>query len=125
MSINEVIECIKTSGKNIILLKGTLGSGKTTLVKEFAKSINPDITVTSPTFSLQNIYNDTIYHYDLYNKEIEQFISMGMLEELQKDGMHFIEWPKELQKYLDLYGFEYLTVEITMKNNKRIFNCIH
>ena len=35
MNLQEVLECIKRSGKNIIILSGTLGSGKTFLVKEF------------------------------------------------------------------------------------------
>ena len=122
--LQKVIECIKNSGKNIIILSGTLGSGKTTLVKEFVKSMEIDENVTSPTFSIQNIYGE-IFHYDLYNKTINDFLNLGMLEEFEKEGYHFIEWGEELESYLKQFGIEYLEIEIILKDNKRIFNCIN
>ena len=122
--LKKVIECIKNSGKNIIILSGTLGSGKTTLVKEFVKSMNIKENVTSPTFSIQNIYGE-IFHYDLYNKTINDFLNLGMLEEFEKEGYHFIEWGEELENYLKQFGIEYLKIEIILKDNKRIFNCIN
>ncbi len=122
--LKKVIECIKNSGKNIIILSGTLGSGKTTLVKEFVKSMNIKENVTSPTFSIQNIYGE-IFHYDLYNKTINDFLNLGMLEEFEKEGYHFIEWGEELESYLKQFGIEYLEIEIILKDNKRIFNCIN
>jgi len=123
--LQKVIECIKNSGKNIIILSGTLGSGKTTLVKEFVKSMEIDENVTSPTFSIQNIYADKIFHYDLYNKTINDFLNLGMLEEFEKEGYHFIEWGEELESYLKQFGIDYLKIEIKLQNNKRIFNCIN
>ena len=118
--LQKVIKCID---KSIVILSGTLGSGKTTFVKEFVKSKNIDDFVTSPTFSIQNIYGN-IYHYDLYNKDINEFLSLGMLEELEKEGYHFIEWGEELEKYLKQFGFEYLKIEIELIGDKRIFKCI-
>jgi len=123
--LKKVIECVKNSGKNIVILSGTLGSGKTTFVKEFVKSLGINENVTSPTFSIQNIYEDKIFHYDLYNKTLEEFLSLGMLEELEKEGYHFIEWGEDLEKYLKQFGFEYLKIEIELFDNKRIFNCIY
>jgi tRNA threonylcarbamoyladenosine biosynthesis protein TsaE len=123
--LSKVIECVKSSGKSIVILSGTLGTGKTTFVKEFVKSMNIDENVTSPTFSIQNIYDDKIYHYDLYNKTINEFLSLGMLEELEKKGYHFIEWGEDVEKYLAQFGFDYLKIEINIENNKRIFNCIN
>jgi len=121
----KVVECVKNSQKKIIILSGTLGSGKTTFVKEFVKSMGILEDVSSPTFAIQNIYENKIYHYDLYNKTIEEFVSLGMLEEFDKDGFHFVEWGEELEVYLNQFGFEYLKIEITLINNKRIFNCIN
>jgi len=123
--LEKVIECVKNSNKYIIILSGTLGSGKTTFVKQFVKSMGIHDEVNSPTFSIQNVYGDKIYHYDLYNKTIEEFVSLGMLEEFEKEGFHFVEWGEELEKYLNQFGFEYLKIEITLIENKRIFNCIH
>jgi len=123
--LEKVIKCVLDTNKKIIILSGTLGSGKTTFVKEFVKYQNIKDEVNSPTFSIQNIYGEYIFHYDLYNKTIEEFLSLGMLEEFEKDGFHFIEWGEELEQYFKQFGFEYLKIEITLFNNKRIFNCIH
>ena len=121
--LNPVIKCIKNSGKKIVLLKGTLGSGKTTLVKEFVKSCGIDETVTSPTFAIQNRY-ENIYHYDIYQKK-EEFISLGMLEELEKKGFHFIEWGEEIEDILKSFGFDYLKINIILKANKREIECLN
>lgn len=121
--LKDVIRCIKESEKRVIILSGTLGSGKTTLVKEFVKSLNLNDEVSSPTFSIQNIYDDKIFHYDLYNKGVDEFLALGMLEELEKDGYHFIEWGEDLENILNMYGIDYLKIEIILENNKRFFKC--
>ena len=97
----------------VIILRGDLASGKTTLVKEIAKSLGIDDDVTSPTFSLQQCYGDTLYHYDLYNHGLEHFISLGMLEELEKDGVHLVEWGDDkLVEILDSAGMKVLIIKI-------------
>jgi tRNA threonylcarbamoyladenosine biosynthesis protein TsaE len=123
--LKKVVECIKEAGKNIIILNGTLGSGKTTLVKEFAKNLGLSEEVTSPTFSIQNIYGDKVFHYDLYNKGANEFLALGMLEELEKEGFHFIEWGESLEEILKTYGFEYLKIAITLQDDKRIYECLY
>jgi tRNA threonylcarbamoyladenosine biosynthesis protein TsaE len=111
----------KIDNKNIIiLLQGDLASGKTTLVKEYVKFLNLKDNVTSPTFSLQSIYGNNIYHYDIYNKTLEEFISLGLLEEFEKNGKHFVEWGDDkLKSILDKYGFENITINIEKFKNKR------
>ena len=79
-----------TSG--VVILKGDLATGKTTLVKAVVNAMGIKDEVTSPTFALQQCYGDKIYHYDIYNHGLEHFISLGMLEELDKEGLHFVEW---------------------------------
>jgi len=76
----------------VVILKGDLAAGKTTLVKAVVKAMGLRDEVTSPTFSLQQVYSNKIYHYDLYNHGLDHFISLGMLEELEKEGIHFVEW---------------------------------
>lgn len=104
----------------IILLRGDLASGKTTFVKEYVKSIGIKEEVTSPTFLLQSIYDERIFHYDVYNKSLEEFISLGLLEEFEKEGLHFVEWGDEnLEKILKEYGFKTMSINILKSKNKR------
>ncbi len=108
------------STNQIVLLQGDLASGKTTLVKKYVQSIGLKDTVTSPTFSLQSIYGDNIYHYDVYNKSLEEFISLGLLEEFEQDGIHFVEWgDNRLKLLLEEYGFDILSIKIEKKEDKR------
>jgi tRNA A37 threonylcarbamoyladenosine biosynthesis protein TsaE len=51
---------------------------------------------------LQVLYGEDIFHYDLYNKTLEEFISLGMLEEFEKNrssrGLYFSKILKYLKK---------------------------
>ena len=106
-------EFLEEFDSGVVILQGDLASGKTTLVKRFVSSLCENEEVTSPTFSLQQLYGEKIFHYDIYNKGLEHFISLGMLEELEKEGLHFIEWGDEtLQKLLKEAGFDVATIKI-------------
>ena len=108
--IEEISQKI-TSG--VVVLQGDLAAGKTTFVKEFVKYLGLKDEVTSPTFSLQQCYGDKIFHYDMYNHGLEHFISLGMLEELEKDGIHFVEWGNDkLMKILDSAGIKIIEIKI-------------
>lgn len=108
--VNDVLENISSG---TIILQGDLAAGKTTFVKEIVKRLGCDDTVTSPTFSLQQCYGDKIFHYDMYNHGLDHFISLGMLEELDKDGLHFVEWgDDELKKILDSAEMKNITINI-------------
>jgi len=122
-------EDILSSFQNgVVILRGDLAAGKTTLVKVIAKKMGCDDDVTSPTFSLQQCYGEKIFHYDIYNHGVEHFISLGMLEELEKEGLHFIEWGDE--KLLDLLtsvGIDVMTIDIekTSNDTREYTLCIH
>lgn len=111
----------KNFTNGVIILRGDLAAGKTTLTKNIVASLGLDDEVTSPTFSLQQCYGDRVYHYDVYNKGIDNFISMGMLEELEKDGLHIVEWGDDkLKDILVNAGFEVLEIDIKkIDDNKR------
>ncbi len=120
--INDVVEKLKQNLPNggIVLLKGTLASGKTTLVKAFVEYIGIKEEATSPTFSIMNIYDDTVYHYDIYNEGTAKFIESGLLENLETQGYHFVEWADDkFAEILEAYGFDFLTVEIFPKGEQR------
>jgi len=104
-----VIDKIKTI--KIVLLRGELGSGKTTLVKSVLKKMGVNECVTSPTFSIVNEYDfseNIIYHFDLYRIEnIEELDVIGFEDYIYSQKICFIEWPEIVLnniklKYLDL-----------------------
>lgn len=106
-----------TSG--VVILRGDLAAGKTTFVKAMVKKLGSSEEVTSPTFSLQQCYGDKIFHYDMYNHGLEHFISLGMLEELDKEGLHFVEWgDDELKKILDSADMKNITIDIKKITNE-------
>ena len=125
LNINEMdrmIEEIADDFKNgVVVLRGDLAAGKTTFVKKMAQHLGIKEDVTSPTFSLQHCYGDRVFHYDMYNHGLEHFISLGMLEELEKDGLHFVEWGDDaLVEVLNSAGIETLTIDIKkIANDKR------
>lgn len=109
----------KLSDGGIIVLQGDLASGKTTFTQSFARFLGIDEAVTSPTFSLQQCYGEKLFHYDLYNYGFEKFLSLGMMEELEQEGYHLIEWGDEaLIKWLKKAGFAYVIVKITKCENE-------
>jgi tRNA threonylcarbamoyladenosine biosynthesis protein TsaE len=86
----------------LLLLRGELGTGKTTLVKGIAQALDaaePD-EVTSPTFTLLHEYDGTregkpvkLYHLDVYRLEAErQLETLGLDELLTPDALVLVEW---------------------------------
>ena len=121
-------DVIQKMPNGVVILRGDLAAGKTTLVKVIAKELGCSDEVTSPTFSLQQCYGEQIFHYDIYNHGLEHFISLGMLEELEREGLHFIEWGDDaLIELLESVGIETMVIDITKKsNNTREYRvCTH
>jgi len=119
--LSNVHSCINNKD-TVVLLRGDLASGKTTFVKNYIKYIGIDECVTSPTFSIQTMYSNDIFHYDIYNKTLEDFIALGLLEEFEKKGIHFVEWGEDrLEKILREYGFEVINIKIEKLNDKRLY----
>ncbi len=86
----------------LLLLRGELGTGKTTLVKGIAQALDaadPD-EVTSPTFTLVHEYDGTregkpikLFHLDVYRLEGErQLETLGLDELLTPDSLVLVEW---------------------------------
>lgn len=109
--------------KNVIIfLNGEVGAGKTTLVQEIAKKFSINDSVTSPTFSLQQQYGDKLFHYDLYRLSDNEFLNLGLHEELDKDGWHLIEWGgSKLKEFLKIAGYNTCTVTISPNENGRCY----
>ena len=110
----------------VIILQGDLASGKTTLTKAFVKYFNITQEVTSPTFSIQQCYGENIFHYDIYNDGVDKFLELGLLEELENEGYHLIEWGDEkLITILSHAEIPTLVVEISKVDEKRAYKVSH
>ena len=93
------INLISKNTAKIIFLKGDLGTGKTTLVKEILKVYGLSESVTSPTFTIVEPYligNKKIYHMDLYRIESRKELEVLGIEEYsnESNSILFIEWPE-------------------------------
>ena len=97
----------------LVFLEGELGSGKTTLIKQFCKELGFKNQVTSPTFPLLNIYKNNekkIYHADLYRlKNIDEINELGFFEVMESSNWFFVEWPELLYGVID---FPYTKIKI-------------
>ena len=98
---------------NIILFKGELGSGKTTLIKSMLKEIGVKDNITSPTFSVVNQYRISeilINHFDLYRlKSLKELDVIGFEEYLESGAVCFIEWPEiAMSRIVDNYKEIYI-----------------
>ena len=120
-SLHQLCETLDLKNqRGIYLLKGDLVSGKTTLVKAMVQYLGNSSVVTSPTFLLAQDYGEGIYHYDIYQKNLEELLEIGFLEELEKEGWHFIEWGDEkLAKILKQIGMDFKSIEILPKQHLR------
>lgn len=113
----------------IVLLRGTLASGKTTLVRAIAKIHGVISEVTSPTFSVMQSYEGQggvrIYHYDIYQKGVEGLLANGLFENLFEEGLHLVEWGDEkLEKTLKRYGVKFWKININLQGNTRKYEVI-
>lgn len=119
--IGDVLIAQIASGKNIVLLQGNLGVGKTTLVKRYINATGGnDSDVDSPTFSIVNAYDvaqKTIYHFDLYRlNSIEEIEDIGFMEYIDSGNLCFIEWPEKIATFLP--EERVLTVNIALSSQE-------
>jgi len=91
----------------LLILRGELGTGKTTLVKGIAQALDAAEAdeVTSPTFTLLHEYDGVrngkpvkLYHLDVYRLEGErQLETLGLDELLTPDALVLVEWGEKFK----------------------------
>ncbi len=89
----------------IVLLRGDLGAGKTTLVKGIAEGFQAALAedVTSPTFTLIHEYRGpkvTLYHIDLYRIDTQRELDTLALDDLiSVNSILLIEWGEKFERF--------------------------
>ena len=90
---------------SIVLLRGDLGAGKTTMVKGIAEGFNAAKAedVTSPTFTLIHEYRGpkvTLYHIDLYRIDTQRELDTLALDDLMTpQSILLIEWGEKFERF--------------------------
>lgn len=92
---------LKQIKSGLILLRGNLGSGKTTFVQGLGRALGISEPIQSPTFVLHKIYPSTpeLHHYDFYRLTN---VDAGFIEEIcnmKKSALIAIEWPERMANY--------------------------
>lgn len=81
---------------DVVLISGDLGSGKTTFVRGACRALGVEESVTSPTFTIGQLYAGRVEvaHLDLYRLDSLAGEDPSLLEDyLTPDRVGFVEWP--------------------------------
>jgi tRNA threonylcarbamoyladenosine biosynthesis protein TsaE len=110
-----------TSGRKIFAFFGSMGAGKTTIIKAICETLGAKDIVTSPTFTIVNEYRtfsgESIYHIDFYRiKKTEEVFDFGIEEYLSSGSYCFMEWPDLIEGILPP---ETVNVRITVDDKEQ------
>lgn len=99
---------------DVLVLTGDLGAGKTQLTKGIAAGLGISADVTSPTFTIEMVYEGgrlPLDHFDLYRlDDPDQLEDTGLFDVLGADGVCVIEWGEQ---FADEIGSERVDVFVT------------
>lgn len=116
---------------SIVLLRGDLGAGKTTLIKGIAEGFNAAEAevVTSPTFTLIHEYRGpdaTLYHIDLYRIDTQRELDTLALDDLMEPNtILLIEWGEKFERFrkerdveiaIEPQGGDNRVIQVTVKH---------
>ncbi len=106
---------------------GSMGAGKTTLIKNLCHKLEVADEVTSPTFAIINEYRtnagESIYHFDFYRiKKIEEVFDIGYENYLYSGNLCLLEWPEMIES---LMPDQYVRIDIQIgsSDESRIISC--
>ena len=109
----------------VVLLRGDLGAGKTTLVKGIARAFDAaqEDDVTSPTFTLIHEYRGprvNVYHVDLYRIDTpRQLETLGLDDLIAENSVLLLEWGEKFQRFVDERDVE-IQIERLGEEERRI-----
>lgn len=110
---------------DLVALTGELGAGKTQFAKGIATGlgVDPATPVTSPTYTLLNIYSGRypLYHFDLYRlHDGQEVLDLGFDEYFHGDGVCLVEWAERLDDLLP-DDCLHITMSHTADDCRRLF----
>jgi tRNA threonylcarbamoyladenosine biosynthesis protein TsaE len=109
----------------LVLLRGGLGAGKTTLVKGIAAAFNAaaEEDVTSPTFTLVHEYRGpqaNLYHIDLYRVDTPRELeTLGLDDLISENSVLLIEWGEKFSRFVRERDVE-IRLEQVGENERKI-----
>jgi tRNA threonylcarbamoyladenosine biosynthesis protein TsaE len=109
----------------LVVLRGDLGAGKTTLVKGIAEGFQAasEDNVTSPTFTLIHEYRGpkaVVYHIDLYRVDTQQELdTLGLDDLMGDDSVLLIEWGEKFPRFERERDVE-IALERISENERRV-----
>lgn len=95
----------KYPSSRLFAFYGEMGAGKTTLIKSLCNELKVIDNVSSPTFSILNVYQsenkDEVFHFDFYRiKSLEEVYDIGYEDYFFSDQYCLIEWPGMIENLL-------------------------
>ena len=90
---------------DVIAFYGSMGAGKTTLIKNLCHRMGVTDEVNSPTFAIVNEYvtveGESVYHFDFYRiKKLEEAYDIGFENYFYSGRLCLIEWPEMIEPLL-------------------------
>ena len=112
----------------VYTLIGDLGVGKTVLTQGLAKGLEIDEPISSPTFTIVQVYEEgklPLYHFDVYRIGVEEMEEIGYEDYFYGEGVTLIEWANLIEEILPEHyteikiekdlekGFDYRKITVT------------
>lgn len=98
----------------VYTLIGDLGVGKTVFTKGFAKGLGVQEHVSSPTFTIVQVYDEgrmPFYHFDVYRiGDVEEMDEIGYEDYIYGEGVSLIEWANLIEEILP-ESYSRITIE--------------
>jgi len=114
----------QAGNERIFIFRGSMGAGKTTLIKSLASALGVKETVSSPTFSIVNEYRAdaaVIYHFDFYRiRDLREAYDIGYEEYFYSGHYCFIEWPEKIEPLLP-ENYLAVSIEVTGATERMLF----